>query len=91
MRKREIACYKQFLLFSQCFPQLYIFSVSKCGIVWQLVNTLASALTETSILYTDRHMDGRTDRVIPVYPQKTFVLQGYNKNVSLIFFEFGIV
>ena len=24
MRKGEIACYKQFLLFSQCFPQLYI-------------------------------------------------------------------
>ena len=37
MRKGEIACYKQFLLFSQCFPQLYIFSASKCGIVWQSV------------------------------------------------------
>ena len=24
MRKGEIACYKQFLLFSQCFLQLYI-------------------------------------------------------------------
>ena len=24
MRKGEIACYKQFLLFSQCFPQLHI-------------------------------------------------------------------
>ena len=33
VRKGEIACYKQFFLFSQCFPQLYIFSVSKCGIV----------------------------------------------------------
>ena len=33
-RKRETACYKQFLLFSQSFPQLYIFSASKCGIVW---------------------------------------------------------
>ena len=33
-RKGEIACYKQFLLFSQCFPQLYIFSASKCSIVW---------------------------------------------------------
>ena len=31
--KGEIACYKQFLLFSQCFQQLYIFRVSKCGIV----------------------------------------------------------
>ena len=27
--KGEIACLKQFLLFSQCFPQLNIFSVSK--------------------------------------------------------------
>ena len=33
VRKGEIACYKQFLLFSQCFPQLYIFSELKCGIV----------------------------------------------------------
>ena len=29
MRKGEIACYKQFLLFSQCFPQLYIFHASE--------------------------------------------------------------
>ena len=35
VRKGEIACYKQFLLFSQRFPQLYVFSASKCGIVWQ--------------------------------------------------------
>ena len=34
VRKGEIACYKQFLLFLQSFPQLYIFSVSNCGIVW---------------------------------------------------------
>ena len=38
VRKGEIACYKQFLLFSQCCPQLYIFSASKCGIVWKGVN-----------------------------------------------------
>ena len=31
VRKGEIACYKQSLLFSQCFPQLYIFSASKYG------------------------------------------------------------
>ena len=31
MRKREIACYKQFLVFSQCFSQLYIFSAALCG------------------------------------------------------------
>ena len=34
VRKGEIACYKQFLLFWLCFLQLYIFSASKCGIVW---------------------------------------------------------
>ena len=33
VRKEEIACYKPFLLFWQCFPQIYIFSASKCGIV----------------------------------------------------------
>ena len=33
-RKGEIAFYKQFFLCSQHFPQLYIFSMSKCGIMW---------------------------------------------------------
>ena len=33
VRKGDIACYKQFLLFSKCFPQLYNFTVSECGIV----------------------------------------------------------
>ena len=33
VREGEIACYKQFLLFSQRFPQLYIFRASKSGIV----------------------------------------------------------
>ena len=37
MRNGEIACYKQFLLFSQCFLQQHIFSASKCGIVWNWV------------------------------------------------------
>ena len=32
VRKGEIACFKQFLLFSQCFSQLYITCASKCGI-----------------------------------------------------------
>ena len=31
LRKGEISCYKQFLLSSQCFPQLYLISASKCG------------------------------------------------------------
>ena len=38
VRNGEIACYKQFLRFSQCFPQLHIFSLPKCGIVWEWVN-----------------------------------------------------
>ena len=33
MRKGEIAWKKQFLLFSQCFLQLYILSVSKCLVI----------------------------------------------------------
>ena len=33
VRKGKIACYKQLLLFSQCFPQLYILGASKSGIV----------------------------------------------------------
>ena len=32
------------------------------------LNTPTSALTETSILYTDRHMDTLTDKLIPLYP-----------------------
>ena len=43
VRKGEIAFYKQFLLFSQCFPQLYIFSASKCGIVWEWIRVLETA------------------------------------------------
>ena len=29
--KGEIACYKQFLLFAQFFPQLYTFRAALCG------------------------------------------------------------
>ena len=32
MRKGKIACFKQFLLFSQCFPQLYVFSASNAAL-----------------------------------------------------------
>ena len=32
VRKGEIACYKQFLLFSQCFPQLCILTVSNAAL-----------------------------------------------------------
>ena len=37
VRKGEIACHKQFLLFLLCFSLLYIFGESKCGIVWYWV------------------------------------------------------
>ena len=37
MRKREIACYKQFFLFSQCFPQLYIVNKSENATLLLLV------------------------------------------------------
>ena len=33
VRKGEIAGYKQFLLLSQCFLQLYILSASKCVVI----------------------------------------------------------
>ena len=42
MKKGEIACYKQFLLFSKCFLQLYIFSASKYGIVCNGLNAHTS-------------------------------------------------
>ena len=31
VRKGEIACSKQFLLFSQCFPKLYFLNSALCG------------------------------------------------------------
>ena len=56
-------CYKPFLLFSQCFPQLYIFSAVLCGngLTRQCRNTVVTkcdltplqSLTEIYILYTD--------------------------------------
>ena len=56
MRKGEIACYKQFLLFLQCFPQLYIFSASKCGIVWEWVKVLLPATHD----FQDGEENGRS-------------------------------
>ena len=44
VRKGEIARYKQFLLLSQCFPQLYIFSERQnsalCGHKLKVLKTL---------------------------------------------------
>ena len=85
MGKGEIARYEQFLLSLQCFQKACFPGVSKGVVVWQWVNNPISALTETSILYTDRHTDsqthGHTDRLIDgqgdssIAP-KTFVLWG---------------
>ena len=46
MRKGEIACYKQFLLFSPCFPQLYIFRASNAALCSNgLINRLQNLFT----------------------------------------------
>ena len=55
MRKGEIACYKQFLLFSQCFPQLYILmrqNVALCGndlTKWHLLTPLGNKPLENTV------------------------------------------
>ena len=48
VRKGELACYKQFLLFSLCLQKLYIISASKCGIVWQRVNSSQNKIFDKS-------------------------------------------
>ena len=88
--KGENASYQHFLLFPQCFQKLSFsgivqqranFQTSTTENVTALVNP-ASALTETSILYTDGHTDAQihrwTDRLIPVYPQKHLFCGGIN-------------
>ena len=57
------------------------------------LNTPASALTDTSILYTDRLTHGQTDTWMDrqadfSLPLKTFILPGYNKE---IFTNMGMV
>jgi hypothetical protein len=39
-RKGEIAHYKQFLLFPQCFQKICSADTSKPGLVWERVNSL---------------------------------------------------
>ena len=43
-------------------------AVTKCDLI-----PPASTLTETSILHTDGHTDTQMDRMIIVYPRKTFL------------------
>ena len=42
--ENEVLVYKQFLLFSPCFPQLYNFNASKCGIVWYWFNNFSAMI-----------------------------------------------
>ena len=42
VEKTEIACYKQFLLFPQCFQKACLPGASKGVIVWEWVNLLTS-------------------------------------------------
>ena len=56
MRKGEIACIKQFLLFSQCFPQLYNLSLVRqsaalCGNGLTVSNTTNFRLFQTERPY----------------------------------------
>ena len=51
VRKGEIACYKQFLPFSQCFPQLCILSATKCGIVWLWVKAFGFGIVKNFVIW----------------------------------------
>ena len=77
--KGKIDHNKQFLLFPVFSFRLEDFLpfssnlkllLNCCKIFLEKVNTPASTLTETSILYTDCHNHTQTDGVIPVYPEK---------------------
>ena len=61
VRKGETACYNQFLLFSQCFPRLNVFSASKCGIV---VNSLLNNKIKIERLYRQLKRS-RNDDICP--------------------------
>ena len=78
VRKGENAGYQHFLLFP-VFSKASFFRVVKSR-DW-VVNTLASALTETSILNTDQYMERQTPRQMDrqadsSIPPKTYVLWG---------------
>ena len=45
-KKREMACYKHFLLFPQCFQKLSVVDVSKCVIMEKRVNSLSVNLLQ---------------------------------------------
>ena len=72
VRKGEIACYKQFLLFSQCFPMLYILSASKCRIVWYGLTISSGSWMKNlfSLWYNRNHLD-----LINIIPTMEFMFE----------------
>ena len=70
VRKGEIACNKEFFLFSQCFPQLYILSTSKLGIVWKWVKAKVISwwsITYPSVLWLFHTINNTTFLSKPIY------------------------
>ena len=61
MRKREIACYKQFLLFSQCFPQLNIFTAPK--LTQKILSFFELVVKFQSVLNLGKH----SKKIVPRY------------------------
>ena len=59
-RKGEIACYTQFLLFSQCFPQLYILSASNAALCGNKLEKHHDDIQAIEIfLYARHQLDSR--------------------------------
>ena len=75
MRKGEIACDKQFLLFSQCFPELYISlfrqSAALCGDglrgvqLHNLSSTYAFSLDKSTFFVSGQELSPK----FPFFPQ----------------------
>ena len=89
MRKGEIACYKQFLLFSQCFPLLNCFSASKCGIGLRECKTyLKESCLEFNKMQTGWNLEHYSEFVIYLnWDHKTSVYEDYQQLVTSHFLE----
>ena len=95
MRKGEIACNKQFLIFSQRFPQLYIFSASKCGIMhFKMSSAICFKLDQFKILLSGNGLKGPGNSqyifntVVPLF-QILFFFKSFP--ISLLLFTFNQV
>ena len=56
--KAEIACYKQFLFFPQCFQKICTADTSKPGLVWDRVNLLTQTFEYRRISLKTGHGKG---------------------------------